>query len=76
MNREAVCYPASGGPADEKRAERDERGRNRQPARSRDGEAEKHDVAGHVGNEYVAKVEKAGRVDEPGDDREQEQKRR
>jgi hypothetical protein len=76
----AIREPRRQHPADprpgEERAERDDRRHHRQPVGAGEAEAEEHHVARHVRGEDLAEAEERDRVDQPGRERQDEQRAR
>ena len=72
----ATRDPPSGHGANEKGPECGDRGRGGEAGSARQGEAEEDDVAGHVGDEDVAQGDVADRVDDAGDDGQQDEQQR
>ena len=67
---------STGERAQQEGADRGERGEDRKARRARDREAQEHHVARHVGDEYLAQLEVAERVDESGYRREHQEQQR
>jgi hypothetical protein len=66
------CEDAAAAGAEEKRAERDQRRDDWEPAAAGDAKAEEDDVPGHVRREHVAEPEVADGIDETGGEGEDE----
>jgi hypothetical protein len=62
VKRRASTEPAPGERPDHERAERYQRGKRRQPTGARQRKPKEHDIAGHVGDEYVPQHEITGRI--------------
>ena len=76
MMPQACPEPSAREGARKERGDRQQRRWNRKILCVRNREAQKYDVAGHVGHEDVARFEIAYGVDQPGDHREDEQQKR
>ena len=73
MVRKACAHAATDECAEPKRRQGDERCRDREAWRTSQGEAQEHDVAGHVGDEDVTQYEIAKGIDQAAHERHNKQ---